>query len=58
MIFFKVCQSRRNLGAMPLFQAIFLDGAIFYCLFTLAFLVEVIATASNEVGVHYHYPVR
>lgn len=37
-------------GATPLFRALVLDGALYYCVFILAFGLETFATASNEVS--------
>jgi hypothetical protein len=58
MIVLKVRNSWKHVGAMPLLRALVLDGFTFYCVFLLAFSVEMVATARNEVGVLHLYHVR
>jgi hypothetical protein len=50
MMVLKVRKSWNHVGAMPLLRALVLDGAIYYCVFLFAFLVEVLASTSREVG--------
>ena len=58
MIVLKVHKSQKHVGSMPLFQALFVDGAIYYSVFVLTFIIDVIASTSTEVGVLDLYHVR
>jgi len=51
MIVLKVRKNWNHVGTMPLFRALVLDGAIYYCVFTLAFSLEFIASMNSDVGV-------
>ena len=50
MIFLKVRKSQNGVGGMPLFRALILDGAIYYCVFMLAFCLGLIASTNSVVG--------
>jgi len=49
MIIFKVQRSWRHVGPLPLFRALVVDGATYYLIFILAFVLELIANASDVV---------
>jgi len=51
MIVLKVRKNWSHVGTMPLFRALVLDGAIYYCVWILAFSFEIIASTKSEVGV-------
>ena len=50
MIILKVRKSWQHVGDTPLFRALVLDGALYYCAFVLALSLETFAATSNEVG--------
>jgi hypothetical protein len=51
MTFLKVRKSWAHVGGMPLFRALVLDGAIYYCIFIFVFSLDAIAITKSEVGV-------
>jgi len=55
MIILKVRRTWKHVSSMPLFRALILDGAIYYCVFVVAFSLDSVASASIEVGVTYFY---
>lgn len=50
MIIIKAYQSWVQLGPMPLFRTLVLDGATYYIVFILAFCLEIVANSNNLVG--------
>ena len=54
MVILKVRKTWQHTGATPLFRALVLDGALYYCGFILAFGLETFATASSEVSKLHH----
>lgn len=51
MTSFNVCKSWRHVGAMPLYQTLLVDGAIFYFVLILTFGLDIFANVNNNVGV-------
>jgi hypothetical protein len=51
MTILKMRKSWNDVCGMPLLRALVLDGAIYYCVFILAFGLDVIAITKSEVGV-------
>jgi hypothetical protein len=51
MIILKIRKSWDYVGGMPLLRALVLDGAIYYCVFVVAFGLNIIASTNSEVGV-------
>jgi len=49
MIVLKVRNSWGHVGGMPLFRALVVDGTIYYCVFIVAFILDMIASTNNEV---------
>ena len=50
MIIIKAYRSWVQIGPMPLFRTLVLDGATYYVVFILAFCLEIVANTSNLVG--------
>ena len=53
MIIIKAYRSWVQIGPMPLFRTLVLDGATYYVIFILAFCLEIVANSSNLVGTLY-----
>jgi len=49
MIVLKVRKNWNHVRTMPLLRALVLDGAIYYCVFVLAFALEIIASMNSDV---------
>jgi len=50
MVVLKIRQSWANVGTMPLFRALILDGATYYFVLALTSSLNIVATMNSEVG--------
>lgn len=50
MIVLKVLKSWNYVGALPLFQALVLDGAMYYLVIVLTFSLNIVSIMNSEVS--------